>query len=250
MQFQCSICHKTYKRKTNYDKHVILCQILSNSKNDREREEEENNDIPSYKDLYFIVKDLASKYQDLKKDYDLLLSWVNQKKKKLNIIDWLNEHYKIEIYFDDWLNSIQITKIHLDYIFKFDYIDGIMYILHELCPLNDHDNFNLPIKAFNQKENVFFIFQKDDKWEVMSISLFNKFINTISKKLLDLFKAWQDENFHKMDDEKFQKIYIENVKKIIGGDTSIDCQNNKIKNKLFKYLKSNLKNVIEYEFTS
>lgn len=249
MELQCQYCRKKYKRRDYYNRHITLCEILMKNKTERALENQEREDTPTIRDLYLVVQELSLKYSKLQTDYNQLIKWINQKKKKLNIIEWLNQNYKPTENFIEWLQKINLTEIHLDYIFKFDYINGIIYILQELCSLIDE---NLPIKAFDQKDNTFFVFLKiEDKecWNVLSGELFNKFINTISKKLIDLFKIWQDKNSHKMNDENFSILYIQNVKKIMGGNIPIEIQNNKIKTRFFKYFKSNLKNIIEYEFS-
>ena len=76
---------------------------------------------------------------------------------------------------------------------------------------------------------------------------FNSIISTISKSILSEFLKWKNENEYKLYSEEFSEIYLKNTKKVIG-DIPIDKQRNKIHRNLYKSLKMNLQNTIEYEF--
>ena len=64
-----------------------------------------------------------------------------------------------------------------------------------------------------------------------------------------LFKLWQDENEYRLYTDDFSVIYINNVKKIMGGNETLDKQKKLVHKNLYKYLKVNLQNVIQYEFS-
>ena len=61
-------------------------------------------------------------------------------------------------------------------------------------------------------------------------------------------KFWQDENKSRLFTNGFTEIYMENVKKITGGDLSKEQQCCKFKSMLYNHIKINLKNVIQHEF--
>ena len=67
----CKYCGKQYTRKTSHNRHEILCEIFykKNTETPREQicEEEETTNIPSVKQLYGIIQELAVKYQDMEK---------------------------------------------------------------------------------------------------------------------------------------------------------------------------------------
>ena len=67
------------------------------------------------------------------------------------------------------------------------------------------------------------------------------------KNLLDDFVKWQNENSEKMDQDDFAIKYSANVKKIMGGGLTRQQVYGKIKLDLYKYLKINIKNIIEYQ---
>ena len=51
-----------------------------------------------------------------------------------------------------------------------------------------------------------------------------------------------------MESDDFAATYAKNLKRVMGGNTSIELLGLRVKKELFKYLKVNLKNVMECEF--
>jgi hypothetical protein len=210
---KCCFCQKVYINNTSFEKHKLLCQI----KHDKYDEEKKID-----------TKNLTTK------------------KKKFAVLDWLNESYFPSQDIDKWKNSVTVNRLHLNYLFKNNYTDGVLNIIKDYLPLSD-ENY-LPLKSFDQKDNTIFIYQKS-KWIVLEHSEFEKIVQIISKKIITEFKNWQDENEDKLYNDDFSVIYIENVRKIMGGKHSVEQQNNIIHRNLYKYLKMNLKNIIQYEFS-
>ena len=63
------------------------------------------------------------------------------------------------------------------------------------------------------------------------------------------FIKWQKENTDKIYEDEFSNKYAVNFQKILGGNNTQEYNNSRIKKELYKYLKMNLKNIIEYEFS-
>ena len=271
--YTCTICNRSYKRKDYYTRHYAVCEILMKSKRERELENEERDDTPNIRDLYLLVQTLTIKYSKLQEDYTELKRYVSQTKKKVDIIEFLNATNNQTINNSDnnyhtFINSIELCNEDLELVFKLNYVEGILKIL---------ENKNPPIKAFKEKNNVLFAYLKEEKeyqeyqeyqdqnqdqdkdkdqdqyedqdqdniiekysWQILNPSLFNKMINVIAKNIMELFYEWQEENQDKMDEDDFAATYIQNVKKIIGGNTPIEVQNNKIRTKFYKRVMVNL----------
>ena len=118
MAYICSSCSRSYKRKSSLDKHHVLCAFNHTRKRDggvmceMDSDDKEFENSLSIKDLYSVIVDLSLKYDKLQADYDVLSKWVKQKKRKINIIDWLNEKCKAECVWDKWLDEVIITDKH------------------------------------------------------------------------------------------------------------------------------------------
>lgn len=245
--YDCSFCGRSYKRKIYYDRHIICCELLKSSQRERELEIEQCDDTPNIRELYLLVQEMGKKYVEMSKKIDMLSKYVESKKKRISIIDWLNQNYKLNTSYYDWIDSIQIERKHLNLIFEYDFLNGIMYIFEEILPLSDEEKH--PIRAFDQKENTLFIYNEHNTWIGLSIQEWENLILHISKLLVYEFKKWQDEHDSEKYKEQFSDLYVLNVKKVTGGNFAQDRLHSQIKNKLYRYLKSNLKNIVQFEFS-
>ena len=248
MSYICNYCNKNFKKIENYKKHILFCEVVHKSKKEKENEEEEYERTPPIHEIFQLVKELTIKYDKLQRDNENLKQIINNRKRKINVIDWLNYNCKPDICFINWFTNIEIRENQLEYIFDQGNIEGTLTILQELCSLNN----NLPIKCFTQKENTFYIYEKNkDKyeWKIISNDELNLFFGSLNKKILSLFKSWQEKNTHKLENDDFAVEYIQKVRKILGKSESTEIENIKIKNKLYKFLKINVKTIIEYDFS-
>jgi hypothetical protein len=89
----CS-CGKEYTRLKNFQEHRALCEMLKVSGNENV---EFLHDIPSQLDMWLAMKVIIKQNQKLQNEMKNLKSWVNKQKKKLCLIDWLNDKYKLNL---------------------------------------------------------------------------------------------------------------------------------------------------------
>jgi hypothetical protein len=149
-KWECNICSKQYVRKDAFDKHSLLCNFNFEKSRSELRYNGENLTAPniSNEKLYLLLVDLSNKYDKLQNDYDELKKFVITKKKKINIIDYLNNNYITDesIDFDNYIEYIISNIIndglydsekdckkdynneYLNLIFENDFINGIVKI--------------------------------------------------------------------------------------------------------------------------
>ena len=225
-----------------------VCELMSKTTKERQIESEEHDDTPNVRALYEIILELNHKMAKMEKKMQEMTKWVDLKKKKINMVDWLNENHTegVNIDFDQFIKCIKVERDQLENLFQTDYTTGILKVLEDKLSLDPY--VNNPLKAFDQKNNVFFAYV-NNKWCILPDKLFQQLINNISKQLLDEFIKWQTENANRMDQDDFAIKYSANVKKIMGGNLSREQNYAKIKLDLYKYLKVNVKNITEYQFT-
>jgi len=231
IELKCKNCDKKYLRESALDKHKILC-IKDNIDNISLRE---------------IVLELVKQNNKLNKDIDELKKWVKTKKKKIVIVDWLNENCKPDITFKTFIETINIGRNELDIIFESNIITGIETIIKNSIERLNRENRLIPLKSFNQKDNMIYIFN-GETWELLVNTEFDCIISKLYKMILTEFTNWQTINETKIYSDDFSDIYLKNVKKILGGNNSIEQQKSKIHRNLYKILKMDLQNIIEYEF--
>lgn len=213
--YECGYCNKSYKIKKAYEKHFLLCSVINKSTSERKSENDISDDIPSIREMYNIIQILIMKNNKLEQQVEKMSSWIHNNKKKVNVIEWLNENIIPSIDYNKWIDSIQINQNDMDCVTNNNFIEGINLIIKRLLGIG-FDNIldettNLPIKAFEQKDNLFVF--NNTRWSVITIEEFDLLYNKITRGLISQLKTWQDVNKKRLFDSGFTEKYIENVKK-------------------------------------
>jgi len=270
-KFICTYCKKIYIRKASYNNHLIKCKLCRFSSNCGKTEPESETESESVKpesesvvtmdslkkdltihNLFAMVIMLYNKYEKLENEYTELKKYVNVTKNKINILDYLNENFKHDFMNMDaggtnitkFIDELVIGEDQLQKIFKYDYVDGIFNII---CDYINVKGSLVPIKCFNTKENVLYIFD-GELWLIMDDNYLRKFIKSFDKKILTKFVEWKKIAEKTIDPEIFGEIYIQNMKKVIGGNYEKKNPASMIKNRLYKHLKVDLKSIVSYDF--
>ena len=116
-KYNCLVCKKEYSRKSSLDKHRLLCDYKTKTKSELIVEEEEIGDKPSYDQLVKIVQEMSIKYAKMETKVDEMQQWINRRKKKLDIVGWLNENINASIGFLEWITmTINVDAKHFEYL--------------------------------------------------------------------------------------------------------------------------------------
>jgi hypothetical protein len=220
---------------------------------ERRLENEELDDTPTVRVLYDIILEMGKKMSQMERKMNDLSKWADVKRRKLDMITWLNKHMCGSVRpYDDFLGTIRVDRKHLEYLFKTDYTSGIMNVIKGVLPVADAiantDADANCVKAFMQKPNVLYVYVPgagEKGWSVLADKSLQKLINIVTKQLLDEFIKWQTENSDKMEQDDFAIKYAANVIKMMGGNMSREDVYNRIKLDLYKYLKVNVQNMTE-----
>jgi hypothetical protein len=193
-KFQCTYCDKCYSKKNSLNTHLILCELKNKTKDEKKIEEEEVGDLPNYSQLVKIVQELSKKYNKLEESLDKMKVWVDNKKKKINIISWLNTSYKCELSFDNWVSQIKVTPNHLSYLFENTIINTISLILNHNLPSLTNTTNKHPIICFSQKANVFYINKPNSdtvsNWVLLNLEEIVKPLKKIQNNLISELIQW------------------------------------------------------------
>ena len=113
----CVYCGKSYIKRVNLDKHLVICELLQKTKtktsinpiidslyNDVEEP------IPTQRKMFQMLIELGERYSRLEGKVDELNKWVVKKKKKINILGWLNANMKPNIVFETMIDKIVVTE--------------------------------------------------------------------------------------------------------------------------------------------
>lgn len=249
----CPLCDKAYTRKGSLEKHIICCEFLNKSKKEKKIDEEEHANMPTYKELVTIVHEFAFKMKKLEQKMELMEKWVDVKKKKINVMQWLNLNVNPETRFSKWATDIVVNKKHFKHLLDNTIVDNITLIFQEntkqldITTSNAQVQVQVPIYSFEQKQNVFYIFE--DEWKEIVFSDMTFLLKKIQTKLLNELSSWRDENMNQLStNDKMSEIYNKTVIKLMNITFTQDQTYSKIKSNMYNTIKVDIKNMIEYDF--
>lgn len=253
-KYYCNFCAKEYKSRNGLEKHVALCEIIYKTKNNKKVSLEEEDELPSQRRLYQLLLDLSQKYNRLEEKVDEMNKWVAKKKKKINVLEWLNANsLPTNITFENLCNKIQVLEDDVEYLFTNTFLDTFMKIFSRTIDELETTT-NKPICAFEQKNGLFYIYEQDNQdkivgWNPLSRENLILFANRLHRKISKALSEWKKNNSQKIkDDDKWAIIYDKTMSKVFSVEIKQDATFNKIKNALFNYLKIDIKSIIDYEF--
>ena len=215
-------------------------------------EEEEFGDTPSHIQLVKIVQELAFKYVKLEEKMENLQKWVNQKKQKIKVIDWLNEHIEPTIGFKEWITTVQVLQEDALSLFENNIFQTFQLVIEN--NLKEPNDFIYPIKCFSQKTNIFYVCEKnvDNKglWIQATTEDVLLLLKKIQGKIITELTKWKLANKAQIDsNDKLSDQFNKAVIKLMSVNfTTHDVGASRIRNALYTFLKTDLKNLIEYEF--
>ena len=258
--YHCRYCSKNFKRKFNFDRHYNVCKFLSSSKNTIDNDMDLTKDkIPSMEDMYRLIQNMCVRIEKLEEENKKLRQ---SERRKIKIIDWLNNSKNIQmnITFSQWINDIVLKKVYLylNVVFESDLLNGIIKLFENLIETAELNK--LPIQCFDNKTNIFYIYKMciDEKeectknWVQIKNHEFDTYLHLIVHQfLLDFKNIWYNANKTNIEtNERYKDLYIDNYKNILGGDKITDqTRNDRIRDKLYKLLKQNIKQINEYDIT-
>ena len=256
-QYVCKTCTKTYKYKYNYDRHVACCKFFQKSIQDYEQEMDSVEVLPDMQSMFKLVQELACKVNRIEKENNQLKQKLS-KRNKINVLDWLN---KLPIdkspnkSFTDWINDAVLKNVylHLDSVYTNDLITGIMSTWHLSI---DESNENIPLKAFDNRINIFYKYDigsnGDYCWMILTNEDMDNQLKRICKQfLIDFKNHWYDKYEDKINtDEKWTNMYVKYHQRILGGSritTEVICQ--RVRQQLYKSMKQGVSHAIEIDYT-
>ena len=245
----CIYCGKSYKTRINLDKHLILCEIYhkSKTKTNNYSNDDENNLIPSQKNMYQIIVELTLKCNRLENKVNELSKNMLHRIKKIDVLEFLkNDMYKPDLDFDNITEIVTIQQTDVDYLFNNSYLDTMNYILSRNI-YNSESNIQniqniqniskLPIVAFNEKKNVIYIYSQSN-WTTVSKDNFIRFLNIIQLKISKALSEWRKINSQKLIESDAQSIlYDKTFSKLMAVEFRTDTNYNKYYNNIYNKIK-------------
>jgi hypothetical protein len=242
----CLFCGKSYVKKTNLNNHIVICELLH--KNITKTNDDEIDEIPSQKKMYQMILEIGKKLNGLDEKVDEINKWVIKKKRKINIIEWLNTNSIPHISFDILSNEILIIEDDIKTLFDYSYIEVLNQIFSRTI-YNMSEN-KYPIFAFVQKPNTLYIYENEQvRWSEITKEKLVQFLDKIYIKISRAFTEWKKNNKKKIEnDENFQLSCDKTSVKMYSIDLKNETIFGKIKSNIYTRMKTDMKALIEYEF--
>jgi hypothetical protein len=251
-KYNCLVCNKQYTRKCSLDKHKILCDFKIKSQRERNIETEELGDLPNQLELIKIVQQLSIKLSKMEEKMEVLQKWIDKKKKKINVILWLNSNINPSIGFKEWATTqIVVTNEHFENLMENTLYHTIQKIFEQ--NLSENNDFIYPIKCFSQKAGIFYVCDKKEnnlpEWRLMIQTDINLLLKNIQNRMIHEISIWKMSNQLKFNDNgKIAELFNKAIIKLMSISYSQDGTSSRIKNGLYNYLKSDLKLFMDFEF--
>ena len=140
----------------------------------------------------------------------------------INII--LNTRCKDAMNITDFMNTLKLSLDDLLYTKNYGYIEGVSNIF--IKNLQHLEPAQRPIHCSDKRGTSLYI-KDDNKWEKDGDGkLLDNQINAVTKKHVDVLKAWEDAHPNWKDSDVETKIYMELVQKIMGGSSDQEREKN------------------------
>lgn len=263
----CTTCGKGYKTRTSLNKHSAICEYVYKVKNNKSVEIIED-ELPNQSQMYGIILDLAAKVNLLTEKIEKQTKFIDRKKKKINVVEWLNTNMKIsnpENIFDKLVNIISITEKDVEYLFQNDFYKMLNEIFERTIynknsgQEEDTSNTNLiPIYAFTQKSNILYVYNQDSSststspinpiWLELSKEKLIYFLNIVHARICKAMRIWKETNQDKMESsDSIQDLYNRALIKVMSISFREQATLSKVKNQIYNKMKTDMKSFIEYE---
>lgn len=251
--YKCTNCCKSYKLKENYEKHKSACDlfhIIQSKTHDEITDISE--EIPTQKEMYKLLKELALKCGNLEKEVSQLKAVVNIRQKK-QILECLNnqnsETKKPKITFTQWYKTWEVTVDDLFKVFEDDLSEGFKNVINRQISIFQEIK---PLCAFTNKPNYIYMFEQETEtnliqWLPLSSEIFNEMFMYITRKFFQVFIKWQNENREKIESSEAEKdTIIMYMIKLNGSKVPTEKRELEIKKWLYSVIEQ--KSDILYEF--
>jgi hypothetical protein len=208
---------------------------------------EEAPDKPTYDQLVKIVQELSIKYVRMEEKMGEMQQYIDRKKKKVDVIGWLNAHVRPTTGYIEWVNSIvSVEPSHFLYLLRPE--TTIFEMLHEVFAYNlEKRDFICPLTCFAQKNGVFYICEPEQDngllcaWRELQLEDFVLLLKQIQKKMIGELSDWRKENRQLFtENDRIADQFNKAVIKLMNITFVQDANMSRIKNSLYHYLRKDL----------
>jgi hypothetical protein len=255
----CMFCNKPYKTKEKMYKHMVLCETMHRART-RKLIIEDNDDellVPSPQKMYQIILDLAVKCNKMETELQEMKKWVDKKKRKINVLEWLNSNVFVDSTFDTLAERVEIIDSDIQFLLRNSFYDTLHRIFERSFFKNVHLQMkdggkvfvSYPLFAFTHKQNVLYTFTDNGtsdggkKWIESHRDSLVCLFNSLHMKIVCKLMEWKKKNADKMTCGYSDDIYNETVIKLMDIDFKSDSTFGKIRSSIYQKIKINVNDI-------
>jgi hypothetical protein len=259
----CIYCGKSYKNRINLDKHTTFCELIYKTTKKRKLLVIEDEQVPSQKNMYKALLSLAQKFINLEEKVEDMNKFIVKRKKRMNIIEWLNTNITPDLTFNQLNEKIIVTENDVDYLFKNTVYDTFNQIFDKSLYILKNSEKSSPLFAFIQRSNVLYVYLEQEntentattidithyKWQELSRDKLILFLYNIHNKLSRQLYYWKQKRNNEMNkNEQLAIEYDKTILKLMLTDFKKESILSKFRCCIYKYMKTDIRGLVEYEF--
>jgi len=201
-KFTCPFCKKEYTTQSKYDNHQLIC----NTVHDKSEEF-----IYSAKDMSKMLALLCKKVDKLEKENkEMKTILYSLKKKKENILELLNNTYKLEKNLDDFIDDY-LKEINICLIEKITTTSLVLLIVNSLIKKINKNKKESPFYYCKEKQEIY-VYMKE--WVNLQPSLLKEIIKKIQNKLIHTYFEWKKQKEEENNTKNLDEISTQVIMKI------------------------------------
>jgi len=202
----------------------------------------------------------------LEEKVDEISKHIIKKKKKINVLEWLNNNITPSITFEHIPEKIIVIDSDIEKLFDNSFIDVLNGIFER--SIYNFENEEKTIYAFIQKANTFYIYDSimadknindnniivnnnnvNNIWFEITREKLLRFLSKIHMKITKVFYEWKAERKQEIKNNDNLAIKLDKtLVKLMGVDFRQESTLVKIKTLMYSRFKADMKAFIEYEF--
>jgi hypothetical protein len=222
----------------------VLCELVHKIKSGKKIAQEVELEPPSPKIMYQMIVQLAEKYCKLEDKTTEMNKWVVKKKKKMDVVVWLNDSVKPDYEFDELTDRVVIDDADVEFMLDNSLHETVYRVLFRVLVVDAA----VPVFAFNQKAGVLYMYEKE-QWTELPGDRLTRLLNICQRKISKAMLDWKKKHRDEINaSDAFATRYDKAVLRLMSVEFRADGQTNKAKNVIYARLKTDAKTVIEYEF--
>jgi len=187
--YKCGRCYTSCPTQKIYDLHMAMCKFIHNSQYENSIDRYYTDmETPSATAQFQFIIHLTQKVQDLEQKMAKLQQTILPLCRR-QVSEYLETLPPPPKCFQDWIPSISLSTESLEQVLKHDLKTGIKHAIEPIM-----DDTDTPIRAFTQKPNKFYLYDKEAEWRLMTAEEFVKFIGRLEHKFLRKYMEWSIEH--------------------------------------------------------